>query len=116
MGDVMYNCQDYLFEQYSLSTSGSLNLFSREELYGGPSVEASIIEYLRGKGELGGNEFKAGFYTDKFITAHLIEALKTLEKNNRITIRREPKTTSRHKPSRFFNESKGKHLYISLNE
>ncbi|MGI6437410.1 MAG: three-Cys-motif partner protein TcmP [Sphaerochaeta sp.] len=116
MGDVMYNCQDYLFEQYSLSTSGSLNLFSREELYGGPSVEASIIEYLRGKGELGGNEFKAGFYTDKCITAHLIEALKTLEKNNRITIRREPKTTSRHKPSRFFNESKGKHLYISLNE
>lgn len=117
MGDVMRKRQDYLFEQYSLSSSGGcLNLFEREELLGGPSVEDSVIAYLRGKEELRGKEFFAGFYDEKFITAHLGNILRKLEENNKIIIRREPKTTEKNKPRKFYIEDKDKRLYIRLNE
>jgi three-Cys-motif partner protein len=117
MGDVMRGRQNYLYEQYSMSKSGGCRgLFDREDLLNRPSVEESVIDFLEGKGELRGNEFFAGFYDEKFLTAKLIEVLKKLEECNKITIHRFPEFTKSNKPSKFYTEQPGKRMYISLNE
>ncbi|MDC7229091.1 MAG: three-Cys-motif partner protein TcmP [Sphaerochaetaceae bacterium] len=116
MGDVMRGRQNYLYEQYSMSKSGGcLGLFDREDLLNRPSVEESVVDFLKGKGELTGNEFFAGFYDEKFLTAKLIDVLKKLEECNKITIRRDPENTKKKKPSRFYTEAKNQHLFIRLN-
>jgi len=117
MGDVMRKRQDYLYEQQTMASSGGcLGLFDREDLLCLPSVEDSVIDFLKGKEELSGNKFLAGFYDEKFLTAHIREVLAKLEESNKITIRRVPPTTEKGTPSKFYSESNGKHLYISLNE
>jgi len=117
MGKVMCKQQNYLYEQYSLSKSGGCpSLFDREELLDRPSLEESVIDFLKGKGEISGNEFLASFYDEKFLTARLKEVLMKLESCNTISIRRYPEFTNRGKPSKFYFETPGKHLYIRLNE
>jgi three-Cys-motif partner protein len=117
MGNVMRGRQDYLYEQYSMMKSGGCRgLFEREDLLVRSSVEENVIDFLKGKGELSGNEFFAGFYDEKFLTAKLLKVMKKLEECNRITIRRDPETKDNGKPFRFYTEAQGKHLYIRLNE
>lgn len=117
MGKVMCKQQNYLYVQYNLSMSGGCpSLFDREDLLDRPSLEESVVDFLKGKGELGGNVFLAGFYDEKFLTAKLHEVLKKLETCNTISIRRCPEITNRGKPSKFYTETPGKHLYIRLNE
>lgn len=116
MGRVMIGRQDYLFDKYCISNNGCLDLFEREDLCQTRAVDECIIEFLRGKGEVGGNAFYAGFYDEYFLTKQLRNALEKLEKSSCITIRRKPALKKSGTPRAFYTEAKGQHLFISLNE
>lgn len=116
MGQVMLKRQKYLYDQFSISKTGGLSLFDIEDLNQKRTLKECILECLEGEDEIGGTSFIAKFYDQHYLTSQLGETLKLLEKEKKITIRRDPETTIHGKPSKFMTESRSKRLYIKLNK